>query len=234
MVVSVFSAVAAADGLPMSLAHAPSVRVELVGQGPLSPYKRVRYVLRHGHGASTIGVTKEFLGQQLPRQQKVGLLTEADRDRLLTALDHCDLVGLTDASAARRPAAMTWTFRVWVGDGFDKTLTVADPELQPDPRYQSCLDAMRSAARRRLGATPFRDVYYAEGTFGYLHVASLPSAASVFVDDRAVGEVTPVGGLLLPVGEHKIELVADKVGLRRVYSVKIMADITTNLDVDLR
>jgi len=225
---------AQAQGSLSGIAGTSEVRVEASAKGTFTPYKRVRYVLRHQNGSSTIGVTKEYFGDRLPRQQKVGLLDIKVLGVLLHSLDDCGLTELESASEVMKPAAVTWTFTVVVGDRIDKTITVPDPELQRDGRYLQCLDLLRGATTARLGPTPFRDLYFELGEFGFLHVASTPSSAQVIVNGREIGEVTPMTSLLLPVGEHRVELVSKEHGLRRIYSVKVMADITTNLDVDLR
>jgi len=230
---SLFAASSAAAQEPRGagLAGAQEVRVTAESRPGLSPWSSVRYTLWVREGSATISVTKDLAGE-FGTTRRVGLLSEASLARTLGLLAGCEVEALPSVERVRgKVAKQAWDFTVQRG-GAEHRFVVGDPELQDDRRYRRCLRALEEAADEVVGELSFRDTFFEPGTFGYLQVLSTPTA-QVWVDDVDMASQSPIYGIRLQTGVHTVRLFDRDSGLDRTYSVHVLDDVTTNLDVEL-
>lgn len=212
-------------------AHIPDMRIAVSGQHLKAPRKVERYTLRVQRGVATITAARQVPGPH-GEEKRVGIVDDDALRAAWASLRACELFALRAAPGIARPQRL-WTFDVRRGDERPRQWRVADPERQPDRRHQACLDALQKLALEQLGPIPEREPFKPGEAVGFLHIDSVPTAR-VWVDGVDTGRDVPLRRIPLRPGEHKVTFVAPEMGLERSYTVKIMADITTNLDVDLR
>ncbi len=116
----------------------------------------------------------------------------------------------------RLDGRVDWSQKIEFGDAERVAIRA---ELAPEPR-----------PRPRPKPKPVRPSRPAQGV---LNVNAVGAWAYVYVDGHKQSRPTPLYGLELPVGRHRIELVNPKLDLRQVRTVRIRKGQTTNLVVEL-
>ena len=189
----------------------------------------VRYALRVHGGSGTISIFKRGPGAAEARSA-LGLVPPEALEASLAGLEGCGLRALRDAAPVKNPHE-SWVITIVTGEGV-RRLIVSDPGRQGDGRHGACLEVLRGLAEGHAGLSAARDVSLPQEELGFLQVDSAPRAR-VWIDGADTGEEAPVQGLPLRVGEHVVTFVEARRGLRKSYTIRIMAGMTTNLDVAL-
>ena len=207
------------------------VRWSLVTPAP-SPYHTIRYEITKRRPATTAVHRRNLPGLD-ESLHGLGLLTPEESDAAFAEVRAADALALVDAPAASpRPSTLTWECEVRL-DGKESKFEVADPLLQPDRRYARLFLAVREVVRARAGELPFRNVFFPADERGWVNIESVPTAR-VFVDGLDTQLDTPLYAYEISAGSHTIRLV-DKDGAHdRTYTVRVEAQGTTTLRVDLR
>jgi len=206
------------------------VRIEL--RGPATPYDRIIMEVTERRGARLAVLEKHFaLG--FGRREKVGLLLPADHERLLERLS---ALGAFELGSTRGPAHRAEYVVVIARGGRRHRFVVHDPAQQPDARYRRIIAEVRATVPRHAGDVAFRDALLLPEESGLLRIDARP-AARVTVDGVALTETTPIGGLPLLAGTHRIRLVpvvAPAGAAGAGYTIKVERGKTTTLNVELR
>lgn len=216
-------------GAAPTLEGASSLRIKVTARGPAqAPFEEVSYTLRVERGHATIAASKSAPGR-FGLQDRMGMV-EPDVLRLaLARLDGCDLTSLPSRPTRARSS---WRFEVTVGKVARK-VELGNPEKVNDPRYMACMEAIRGLADEVLGPMPLLATFKPGDPVGFLRADSHPQAR-IFIDGLDTGLEGPVSAVPLPPGQHEVTFVAEGQNLKRTYTVTIMDDMTTNLEVDLR
>lgn len=212
-------------------AHIPDMRIAVSGRRLQAPRQIESYTLRVQRGVATITASRQMSGPH-GEERRVGIVDDDALTKAWASLRACELFTLRAAPGIARPQRL-WTFDVRREDERTRQWRVADPERQPDGRHQACLEVLRTLALDQLGPIPERTPFKPGEAIGFLQIDSVPTAR-VWLDGVDTGRDVPLRRIPLRPGEHKVTFVAPEMGLERSYTVKIMDNITTNLDVDLR
>lgn len=203
------------------------VRVTLTGPG--TPYAEVVHEVGRRHGTVVVSVRKTFAAG-FGHRDEVGLLTDDDLEALLDGLVALGAFELASSPRkdhrARHRVEIAWKGRHHVFE-------VDDPELQADERYGRLITRVRAAVGHAAGVVPFQDAMLLPEEAGRLNIVADPPARAR-IDGVVIEGTTPLGGLRLPAGSHRVELTPVGGGPARTYDVKIEVGKTTNLTVNLR
>ncbi|MFO0751463.1 MAG: hypothetical protein U1F43_38215 [Myxococcota bacterium] len=197
-----------------------------------SPYYMIRYEITKRRPATTVVHRRNLPGLD-EGLHALGLLTPEESDAIFAALRQADALTLPDARAARRsPGALLWDCDVHL-DGKDHHFSVTDPTTQKDRRYAALFALVRDAAIAHAGELPFRNVFFPAGQRGWVNIESVP-ASKVMVDGLDTQLQTPLYAYEVAAGNHEVRLVSSDGRFDRTYTVRIEAQGTTTLRVDLR
>ncbi|MCC6625579.1 MAG: hypothetical protein IT385_30355 [Deltaproteobacteria bacterium] len=208
------------------------VRWSLVTPAP-SPYHTIRYEITRRRPATTAVHRRNLPGLD-ESLHALGLLTPEESEAAFSAIRAADALSLPDAPAPAKvgPGTLTWQCDIRL-DGTSRKIVVAEPLTQPDRRYAALFATVRDLVLLRAGPLPFRNVFFPSDERGWINIESVP-AARVFVDGLDTELDTPLYAYEVAAGTHTIRLVDKEGQLDRTYSVKIEAQGTTTLRVDLR
>ncbi len=115
----------------------------------------------------------------------------------------------------------------------ERTVVIADPFRDPDPRYVAFINAVRGAVVRTVGDIGYHGATGAAGQTGYVHIDSVPGA-TVRLDGVLLPNRTPVLAFPTKPGPHTVVLENKALGLKRTFTVRVRAGRSTSLEVDLR
>ena len=200
--------------------------------GGLMPYRRVSYEVLWrkrmavaSHYRALVNYDEALSNMKLvPTEDFVALLDRLGREG---AFD------LPDAPPPGRSVGAQ-TFELEVRrNGKTHLFRVTEPTGQPDARYAATVDLVRAFVIDVVGEIPFRNVFFDAGAFGFLNLTAVP-VCRLWVDGRDTGLDTPIYGLELPKGSHKLELVAKDEGWKRDHTIRTEGGMTTILHMDLR
>ena len=207
------------------------VRVVLDRQGP-TPFAMVKYEITKRAPATT-AVHRRLLPGHPESLHALALMTKEESAAIDTLVRQVDAMKLVDAVPKTVPAsALVWRVELLI-DGKSHTFRVADPENQPDRRYERLIDGVRRQVTALTGPLPFRNVFFSPKQRGWLNVQSVPSA-KLYVGGIDTKLTTPVYSYEVPAGVHDVRLVSKELGLDRTYKVTVEAGGTTNARIDLR
>lgn len=197
-----------------------------------SPYYMIRYEITKRRPATTAVHRRNLPGLD-EGLHALGLLTPDESDALFAAVRKADALSLPDArGAAHRAGELVWDCEVHL-DGKDHRFTVTEPMTQADRRYAALFRIVRDAAVRFAGELPFRNVFFPAGQRGWVNIESVP-AAKVYLDGLDTQLETPLYAYEVAAGSHEVRLVSGDGRFDRTYTVRIEAQGTTTLRVDLR
>ena len=202
-----------------------------------SPYHTIRYEITKRRPATTAVHRRNLPGLD-ESLHALGLLTPAESDAAFASVRAADALTLPDAPSATAagakagPGTLIWHCDVRL-DGQDRRIVVAEPLLQADRRYARLFSAVRDVVLARAGPLPFRNVFFPTAERGWINIESVP-AARVWVDGLDTELDTPLYAYEVAAGSHTIRLVDKDGQLDRTYTVRIEAQGTTTLRVDLR
>ncbi len=214
--------------LPSAVVATEGDGVRVVLTGPGTPYARVEFSVLEKRGSVVATVSKTFSGP-FGRREKVGLLAGDEFHALLEALAGQGAFGLPSRPHEGGQAVYTVELTT---KGRHHRFEVADPELLDDPRYLEVIRRVRAVVGEHAGTIAFQDRMLLPGEGGVLRVSSTPPAR-VWLDDIALPGETPIAGLRVEAGPHKVRL-QTATGLTETYEVKVDVGKTTSLNVELR
>ncbi len=129
------------------------------------------------------------------------------------------------------PLSSTWLLEASVPEA-GLELAQAGEVLDPKPPFAQAAALVAQEAVEALGAELFKDAFGAESRSGVLSVWTRPRAR-LFIDGVDYGRLTPVLGIVLPAGPHRVVFVREERGLRRSGTVEVKAGRNTNYFLEL-
>lgn len=198
-----------------------------------SPYHLIRYEITRRQPATT-AVHRRQLPDADEGLHALGLLTRDESDAFFARVRQLDGAHLGDAKPPekRRAGALTWRCETLI-DGERHAFEVTDMEALPDRRYAQLFRATREAVVAHAGELPFRNTFFPAKQRSWLNVESIP-ASHVTIDGFDTQLETPLYAYEVAAGEHTIILKSTDGRYVRDYRVKLEAEGTTTLRVDLR
>lgn len=214
----------AASCCASSICYASENEVSLRLEGGVAPYEKIEWVWSERDGFGSIGVTRTHAGQ-LGSVAVVALRGQGALAEAAAELRGC--LSLPQSPAVAQQPRLTLT-----------TELAEEAEEQQTALGASgrAADCMRAIVLREAGdgflMRPYDHPFWVEGEFGTLRTNSdLP--ATLWVDGRNTGRVTPVSGLRLEAGPHTLLWRALAVDWQRTESIVVEAKRTVTLNVYL-
>lgn len=196
-----------------------------------SPYHTIRYEITR-RGPATTAVHRRGLPGLDEGLHALGLMTREEGARIFALAREVGALELSDHRPARiAPGAVSWRCHVQLS-GVAHTFVVTDPD-NADRRYARLFGAVRQAALTIAGELPFRNVFVPATDRGWLNIESVP-AAKVRIDGFDTRLETPMYSYELAAGPHTITLTSLDGRYTRTFEIRLEAQGTTTLRVDLR
>jgi len=196
-----------------------------------SPYHTIRYEITR-RGPATTAVHRRGLPGLDEGLHALGLMTREEGERIFALARQIDATKLPDHRPTHiAPGAATWRCDLQLG-GVSHTFLVTDPD-NADRRYARLFAAVRHAALTIAGELPFRNVFVPATDRGWLNIESIP-AARVRIDGFDTRLETPMYSYELAAGPHTITLTSLDGRYTRTFEIRLEAQGTTTLRVDLR
>ncbi len=197
---------------------------------PFSPFERVIFEWKSAASAPAFALTRwhvDGFGTESDLRLVPGEELSARAPTLLV----CAQLPAFDGDEPPPPSGPEgWALIEWHLPGGSGRVLLDEAGIAGPGR--DCLAAIRDPVLAAVGWTPYAVPFWVEGEYGTLRTdASL--VARVYVDDRPTGLTTPVRGLRLEPGRHRVRWVAVATGAVREVEVLIEAGVTTSLDIDL-
>jgi len=197
-----------------------------------SPYHIIRYEITKRRPATTAIHRRNLPGLD-ESLHALGLLTPEESKAMFAAINAEQAMTLGDALLAKkRPGVLRWRCDLHI-DGQDHSFEVNDPLNQKDRRYARLFEKVRSTVLAHAGELPFRNVFFPAAQRGWVNVESVP-AAKVTIDGLDTNLETPLYAYEVAAGAHEVRLVSSDARYDRTYTVRVEAQGTTTLRVDLR
>ena len=212
--------------LGLSVAHADGVRLTL--QGASVPYAQVEYVLAEKRGTVVAESNKRFVGR-FGRQEVVAVLTRADLDALLTKLDQDGIWSLRTRQTVRRQTR--WTISITQGERRHEVV-VDDPEIRLDGHHLRVINRVRARVKAAVPTRRFHDPMLLPTEGGTLNLRTLP-VAKFWLDGVLMPEPTPIRGLRVQAGRHRLEFRPLAGGPLTPYDITVEAGRATSLNLKL-
>ena len=203
--------------------------VRLVVHGPAVPWTQITYEVAHRHGGVTARVTKAW-PEGFGRREEVGLVPAEELTDLLADIEAVVPLWPKGRRSTRYRARYTL---IVDRAGQRRSWVVHDPNLGEANAPSKIMALIGAVIGENTRPVRFQDALLLPDESGWLKVdADVVSA--VRVDGVLVADHTPLQGLRLPVGAHKIRLSPLDGRAPRVYPIKIEMKKTTALVVELR
>lgn len=198
-----------------------------------SPYHLIRYEVTRRQPATT-AVHRRQLPDADEGLHALGLLTREESDSYFARVRALDAGHLADAKPAgkRTPGALTWRCETFL-DGEAHAFEVTAMGELADRRYAQLFRATRDVVLEHAGELPFRNTFFPAKQRSWLNVESIP-ASKVTIDGFDTHLETPLYAYEVAAGEHVVILESTDGRYKRDYRVKLEAEGTTTLRVDLR
>lgn len=161
----------------------------------------------------------------------LGLLTPAESDGFFALARSLEATSLSSVGV-RKPGVLTWRCDLLL-DGKSATFTASDIDNLKDRRYFRLFDAVRGIVLGTAGELPFRNVFYPANERGWLNIESVP-AASVQLDGFDTRLETPLYSYEVAAGPHKLVMRSLDGRFERSFDIRVEAQGTTTLRIDLR
>jgi hypothetical protein len=200
--------------------------------GPAVPYERVDYAVQAKRGTVVAEVNKQF-AHRFGRQDAVAALTREELDGLLDVLARMGVWRLK----SRRTAQHRTRWRIAVVRGRrTHVVVVDDPAERPDGRHYAVIEHVRRTVTDRTRALPFHDAMLLRSEAGALALRTRPPAR-VRLNGVLLPRPTPIQGLRVKAGKHRVEFLPLEPGALRArstpYDIVVEAGRATSLNVTL-
>ncbi len=206
--------------------------IELHATPAASPYHTIRYEITRRRPATTAVHRRQLPGLE-EGLHALGLLTPDEATSFFALARELDAATLTTLVPKKpRPGALTWRCDVML-DGKRHSFSVTDPENARDRRYARLFDAVRRTVLAHAGELPFRNVFFPAADRGWLNVESVPAAA-VTIDGFDTKLETPLYSYDIAAGTHQLVLRSLDGRFERSFEIRVEAQGTTTLRIDLR
>ena len=212
--------------LGLGVAQADGVRLRLEGAGV--PYVSVEYVLAEKRGTVVAESNKRF-AQRFGHQEVVAVLTRADLDALLDALEADGIWALRTRKGVR--PVTRWTIDITRGARKHQVI-VDDPALRLDGRHLRVIDRVRARVQAAVPPRIFQDPMLLPSEGGTLNLRTLP-IARVRLDGVLLPISTPIKGLRVQAGRHTLEFLPSTGGPATPYNIAVEAGRATSLNLKL-
>lgn len=202
----------------------PDVAINISVHEPFSPYATRMYEWK-SRGQSPMVVLTRVHVAGWGRTSELGLVAVADYQGMLRRIEQC----LTaEASSSAAPDSLPMGASVSIRQGARRYEGVVPVErLNP-----SCVDELFRLVEERVELPPYRMPFWNEGEWGALQAGSdLP--ARVYVDGWDTRETTPMTGLRLEPGVHRVVWRSLQGDLDKEVDVTIERGRTTTVNVVL-
>jgi hypothetical protein len=198
-----------------------------------SPYHIIRYEITRRRPATTAVHRRQLPGLS-EGLHALGLLTPEEAAAFFAQAKELDAGSLpaVPAGPTTTPGALTWRCDLML-DGKRHVFVASDLENLPDRRYARLFDAVRRTVLLRAGELPFRNVYFPAKERGWLNIESVP-AATVTLDGFDTRLETPMYSYDIAAGTHTVTLRSLDGRYERTFEVRVEAQGTTTLRIDLR
>jgi hypothetical protein len=200
------------------------VSVIITVEDPFSPYAQSTYEWKV-RGQSPMVVLTRVHVAGWGRASELGLVAVHEYQPMLTEIGACVTAMQSSSNAPMtNVTSVTMTLRQG-GQSFEGTYGV--------PRVtDTCLDSLLRLVEARMDLSPYRMPFWNEDEWGALQAGSdLP--ARVYVDGWDTGEVTPLSGLRLVPGVHRVVWRSLQGDLDKDIDVTIERGRTTTVNVIL-
>jgi len=198
-----------------------------------SPYHTIRYEITRRQPATTAVHRRQLPGLD-EGLHALGLLTPDESNaffQLARALTKSPLPSVPRAVQVAL-GALTWRCDLRL-DGKQQTFVATDLENLPDRRYARLFAAVQREVLAHAGELPFRNVFFPSRERGWLNIESTP-VARVTIDDFETKLETPLYAYDVAAGTHAVVLRSRDGRLERTFEVKVEAQGTTTLRIDLQ
>lgn len=210
----------------LGIARADGVRLTL--EGVTVPYAQVEYVLAEKRGTVVAESNKRFAAR-FGRQEVVAVLTRADLDGLLDRLARDGIWTLRTRRAVH--SQTRWTIEVTRGDR-RHAVVVDDPETRLDGRHLRIIERVRARVNAAVPQRRFQDPMLLPKEGGTLNLRTLP-IARVRLDGVWLPTPTPIRGLRVQAGRHRLEFLPLAGGAPTPYDIAVEAGRATSLNLKL-
>lgn len=192
------------------------------------PYAQAEYVVAEKRGTIVAEANKRF-AERFGRQEVVAVLTRGDLDTLLEALERDGIWALHTRRTVRRQTR--WTIVITQGARRHQVV-VDDPELRLDGRHLRIIDRVRARVQAAVPSRRFQDAMLLPGEGGTLNLRTRP-LARVRLDGVLLQEPTPIRGLRVQAGRHRLEFLPLAGGPMKPYDIAVEAGRATSLNLKL-
>ena len=208
------------------------VRIAITIRTDFSPFERSRYELRNQGRTLIVSLSELFVGDY-GELQDVGLLSHDELPTIVADLEDCGVDELDDQLGSTDEAGLrTYQLDIEFDDyhrhaiASAESLSFGDPLLCTIQQITSLYDLTGEPI-------PFVNPFWDDGEYGWFETDSDPRAL-LYVDGQDTGLTTPVYGLRLGPGVHRVRYVNLPFNIDRDYEVTIVEGVTTRLNVELR
>jgi len=203
------------------------VSYRLVVHQPFSPFSDTVYEVKRRGSTALVSLSRGH-ARGFGRLTMVSLISDAEFAEIVESLAACDDDQWEEGDAG--PWLGVETRRTIVATGAHGTMhRVVGPTSQRDA---SCAASLQGAVMLRIVPEAYQVPFWVDGTYGLLRTTT-DVPASLYVDSRPTGLVTPIDGLQLEPGLRTLRWVSVTGGIVREESVVIDAGRTTVLNVRL-
>lgn len=203
----------------------PRWRVSFVQAASLSPFSAVEFFVRHRGESTVIGIERGHIGAPSP-QRATRLATLDETSAFLEELESC----LNQVPGAVLREAPPFDPPVHGERDFLLVSSVSSPVHVYDVERSDCGDVVRRFVMERVTLDAYRHPFWGDGEFGTLRLdADVP--ASVSVEGVRVDELTPIVGLRVQPGTHRVEWTQIETGVTQTAEVEVLAGQVTSIRV---
>lgn len=208
------------------------LRIGITIRTEFSPFDRSRYELRNQGRTLIVSLSELFVGDY-GELQDVGLLSLDELPNIIADLEDCGVDELDEQVGSTEEGGLrTYQLDIEIDDYHRQAIASVEALSYGDPLL-CAIQQITSLYDLTGEPIAFVNPFWDDGEYGWFETDSDPRA-HLYLDGQDTGLTTPVYGLRLGPGVHRVRYVNLPLNIDREYEVTIVEGVTTRLNVELR